>query len=448
MSLDLREIKNKQKLINYLDLTLKDFESFVSYYEDDKTLRNSIKITNRLGIIFFLIKILIGVLLTNIVYFLKYRKKNIELKENVFITHFSYYIKASIALKILPENHYSILYVPTIHFKEINKHYDYFKNNENVCFDSFGMKVFLKFFLIFKKIPFFFDLLKDSKGEFGFLLAAILKYRLFSLYADRITQKNKTSKKWIFDNDKSPSFSPIVKKLNSLNICTINLQHGSFFSDNKFYLPSISKYVFCCSEREKVLFVNSGTLPSNVFVIGAPLQSFADGIKQENFNVVYDLLILLTDTTTTENIERQTYLLNILKTSHFKTLIRFRPASKEKDYIILKESIPDYCDISEGKSIEIDIMRSSKIVSFSLDALFVCNRYQKFTCLICSTKVSKELTSSDNFIVYSDDQDIDLDSFIMKESDSCKNDNFSYNFGITDFEKIKKNFQLALNSTA
>ncbi|WP_461638880.1 hypothetical protein [Labilibaculum euxinus] len=448
MNLDLREILSKHKLNEILNLNSIEFNSFVAYIEHEESYTNCQKITSRLDIFFFLVKVLIGIIVSNFICFFKYKKKNNEFNENIFVTHYSHYIKASVIPKILSKDKTSILYTPTMHVHEIRKHYNHFVNDKNVHFDTFGIKVFFNFFSTFKLISFFSNLLKDSNDKFGFLLTTIVKYRLFSLYADQLVENNTISRKWIFDNDKAPSFSPLVKKLNSLDICTINLQHGSFFDGNKFYLPSISKYVFCCSEREKALFVDSGLAPSQVLIVGAPFQSFIDILNYEKYKIndkSYDLLVLLTETQTLKSYTRQLRLLKVLELSRLKTLIRFRPASKNADYAKLKSSIPANCDLSDEMSLDVDINRSVKIISFSLDALFVCKRYNKDICLICSTKIREQLTSSGDFVVYGDHQDIDLDSFFMDINSDHEDDNFGFNFGVTDFNQVKKNFMKALN---
>ena len=81
---------------------------------------------------------------------------------------------------------------------------------------------------------------------------------------------------YILENDLGGQLMALTEELNASSIKTVQLQHGTYFCDNIWYVPPLCKYMLCCSEREKQIQIESGVNSNNLFVYGAPLQTLKD----------------------------------------------------------------------------------------------------------------------------------------------------------------------------
>lgn len=426
-------------IFNYLNIPKDHQLGFLNYLDLGK------KNSRSVNVFFYLLKLVFGIIISDFIHF--FQNKNHQktiFNNNVFITHYSTIIKAKELVNIFSENELTVLYLPTIHIRSKYKHINYFKNDSNVFFDYFGLKVFLFSFSLLKDTFFLMKIQKNYKEDFPHIIRVVLKYKIFIKYSEKLTDADiKNKKNWILDNDRDGSFSAIVGVMRQTNANTINMQHGLFFEGNKFYLPSISKYVFCCTSREKELFKRAGHNENNIFVLGAPLQSINSHIKKVNVSIQYDVLILLANTSNeTLRLMAQKSVLNVLKNfDNKKILLRFRPASENQDKAKLLDDLYPNFYISKNSTLTDDVSRSKEIISFSFDALYECFRLKKRVYFICEDNIFSQLRSSKNPILvpYSS---INKLTYYFKEELTVDFGEESYDFGSPDFDayssRIKK----------
>lgn len=390
----------------------------------------------------YLFKMIIGIIVSDTILFLSKKLKS-KIEQITFVTHYSHIVKVIGLYNIFNDTEFTVLYVPTFHNEERKKHYDTLKNKNNVIFDFFGLKVFIKSLFLIKDLKRINDLsneFPDKKTVF----INILKYKIYSFYTEKRIRNSNNCTLWIFDNDKSPIFSPLVKELNIKNIPTINLQHGSFFENNLFYSYPITKYTFTCSEREKLIFEKyiPNVEQEKIKVIGAPLQTFSHN-SNNNINsakIQYDLLVLLTSVSNDKFKEIQRKIITTLnELNDLNILVRFRPASKHLDEALLKSKISNKINISND-TLSNDINNSKKIITFSFDALFNCIIDNKQVIIICDDEKKAQLKPMSSPICLPFSHIDSLKSAIYTNNSFDKL-NFIWNFGEYNKEIYSLNFK-------
>lgn len=271
---------------------------------------------------------------------------------------------------------YSILYLPNLHLRSFIRYIvHYKKTKEDVYFIQFKFHDIWLSMNQYHKL--FNNLNLGNSIEVKILKHQIAVFLLYNQLANRYFSKvNLQNTRWLFEHQKF-YFLPIVHFFKERRITTIELQHGRFntiksdlFPD--FY-PLYCDYVFCCSKREKDLYLSLGVSSQRVCVLGAPLQSLRQSINysiKSNHHPKQDLLVILSCINEI-SFKLTTGVLEYLNNNYSHSIIklRFRPRTYENDYLLLKSYISSFI-ISKECSLSEDIYQSKKIICFSDDALY------------------------------------------------------------------------------
>ena len=229
----------------------------------------------------------------------------------------------------------------------------------------------------------------------------------------------------VLDNDISGTQLALTEELNKRNIKTVQVQHGTYFSDNIEYIPPLCKYMLCCSKREMKIQIQSGFCKNNLFTYGIPFRTLNN---IENRKVItpseVDCLILGSGGPLWYQ-ERLIEIVNSVKSSYFEKLkVKIRPhpdikESQKKNWEgLIKNKI-----ISSNKSLIEDIDSAKIIISFSMDALTPCLKRKKKT-IFCvnyhhNNKITYEFLMEVDFIRFADTSDelIEAVEYFRKISD-------------------------------
>jgi hypothetical protein len=254
----------------------------------------------------------------------------------------------------------------------------------------------------------------------------------------------------ILQNDNGGNLLTLTEELNIRGICNVHIQHGTFFSDNKQFIPPLSDYFFCCSERERRLQINDGVDPKKVFVYGAPLQTIDNSIIQPEKNrPEFDIVIIASRSFKSLTNERLKILIGINRKFRNKSLrLRLDPKDSESEKKKWKKAIPG-CVISKNKKLLEDINSAAIVATFSVDTLISCLRQHKKTIFCYEPTRDNEVlydfmkdkpfiklaSTSDNLI-----EAIHYFSEIQDETFSGMVDDkfIDYNFGISNKDAINK----------
>lgn len=376
--------------------------------------------------------------------------KGINKKEHIEFNFFTTYhtIIRSLQLNIITNKKFRIIYLPSFNFKEILRHFRAHLNNKtsNLVFSAFSIKTIgfiWIFYLRFKILQKTFNTDGMNRQESNYFIKLLFQYKIYKHHFQKIKDLYGDTKNWIFDYDKS-IFMPIIHCCKNNNITTTHLQHGIFIKPNQFYIPLLCENVLCCSQREKEYYLSNKIDNNNVFVLGAPLQSIRN-INCKPLNISskrYDILILLTNTNDSFYYESQKKLIIYLEENykHLNLLFRFRPASRITDYPRLIRYIKSF-DISTNASIDSDILISKKIISYSIDSIFVAKIF-KTPFIILHNPDDIDLKTK-NHIIPTNLENINnhIEKLISIDADDLYLDHIFDNiFGITDVSKIQENF--------
>jgi len=177
-----------------------------------------------------------------------------------------------------------------------------------------------------------------------------------------------------------------IDRLNSIGCITAVIQHGTFLAGNIVYLPALSTWVLCCSERESHLF-GLKSQGAKIHLLGMPLQICLDIKDNENLNKpllpeAFDLLILGRDGNFWE-IENAYKVFEDSTSSYSNKsiLIRHHPKSNKEMKKMLESKFSNFT-LSVDSSLQQDLSRSTIIISFSVDAniLSLLNRKKTIFC--------------------------------------------------------------------
>lgn len=439
----------QSKLFEKVSIKGKYKNAFLRYVRLEKI--NDKKVyRKKVNIIYFFLKVCFGIIIS---FFRNYKtiihnKEKSNNKSYLFITHYSPIVKLKALTGASELNNFEIIYLPTLHFSSERDHKTAFLDNDPVRFDSYKLSsIFTLGFFLIRNYYLLIQLKKENIESFFPYLKGIVKYLIIKDFSEKLVKEFNKSTVWICDGDVDPSFIALIKTVEENGMKSVSLQHGSFFSGNKFYLPSICDYVFACSEREKELFVKEGAFNENIFVIGAPLQVFAhDEVFFKKSKLNYDILILLTDTNSENSFSAQKQLLNELsQLVKLKILIRFRPASFENDFIKLNDFIGKNMIVSND-TLSNDIHNSKAVITFSFDAMYNCLIQKKGILLIGDLPCVNELKKSNSLLTIDYNGINTINSTLNNLKFNGNDSNLIWNFGEYSRDIVFNNLIKAIES--
>ena len=351
-----------------------------------------------------------------------------------------------------------IVYHPLFHF-------DYYKTSAEAYdpqmtspeFYKFRLCDILKaFFVLLKSYNRLWHCSKELDATFGIYTGKFSRILVFPIlyggFIKSFVKRNIFDEKrkiWIFDYDydyKYIVFNNVIHQLRKNDI-TVHLQHGSFVTFNPAYCNPVSDYSLCCSKREKKIILEYNTFDSKIRVLGAPLQTFDDIIKnKEKTEKTWDILCLLT-VGDDLNYRTMKVVLQQLDTVKYKIRVRYRPASKESDKKLL-ESYVKGMEESVGKSLLEDVLMSKLVICFSEDALYTAIRANNPTIYIRNENIDNYDMSAVPTFFYivnaSDFQSIDLDRLLLCY-DECNYEHDAFiinNFGFVKLDDVSRQLNL------
>lgn len=337
---------------------------------------------------------------------------------------------------------YMLFFMPTVtRPMEVRKYYLHYSTNSNekVFFGTFSaedVRLYRKF--LKDNVGAINQIKCDNYNDTKILRDYVKRYALYSIYSHRVFNDISNDKVWLFEHDKF-FFIPVLSVFRNKMIPTVQLQHGTFFDPNQTtYFPLYTDKIICCSEREAILYQESGVERKDISIVGAPLQTIGHKIVEE-CEIKYDIAVILTDTSP-QLLKIQKKALTYLR-DHYKykkILIRFRPRSIDQD----KQNLANYVDgfsISKGSSLMQDLCSSKRIITFSLDAIFEMIQAKKNFVVIVSPSVFH--ADDLNGICYSiDEMDKAMDD-LFNGNDDKRQERYITVFGETDEDKIRENFK-------
>jgi hypothetical protein len=266
-------------------------------------------------------------------------------------------------------------------------------------------------------------------------------------HAKTIT-RNANNAIFIFDQDAGGKELMIVDKLNQKNFITVMIQHG-IITDPRLYIP-VTKYMFCCSEREKKLLTSCNVSDKRLMTLGTAFQNIVQNsnIKKEK---KYNTKLLVLASSGKNFTDKY---IDIIKTSKViknieNKALRLRPGDTPIIKQKWKESLPDF-KIRQNISNITEIVNADIIITFSYDALIKCLSLKK-KVIVGLPQIDFDsnyvFLSEINFlrtVKNSDELDgklIELFKLSQKEYNAELNQSIlNYNFGETDIYKIRDNF--------
>lgn len=270
---------------------------------------------------------------------------------------------------------YCIIYLPNYHLSASIRYHKYFKN----------MGVMAIFPTIsFRQVLYTWMKMRKFKRKFGLTTGNLEETKMTStmtrfLLYDKLTKKFVSdlgffTGKWILEHQIFYFLNTVVNLREQGKESTM-LQHGLFFKPTTDFFPLHCDKVLCCSEREKDIYIKEGIDSNRVKVLGIPLQTISRENFKQSSRTEYQLLILLT-LVNENNASKIGEILTFVRQHFDSVLLRFRPRSKESDKRFLEKYIANF-DISEGKTIGDDLLRSKKMITFSADAIVEVVKYSK-----------------------------------------------------------------------
>ena len=270
---------------------------------------------------------------------------------------------------------YCIIYLPNFHLSASIRYHKYFKEiGVMTAFPTISLRQVLYTWMKMRKFKRKFGLTTGNLEETK-MISTMTRFLLY----DKLTKKFVSdlglfTGKWILEHQIYYFLNTIVHLREQGKESTM-LQHGLFFKPTTDFFPLHCDKVLCCSEREKNIYIKEGIDSNRVKVLGIPLQTISrDNFKQSS-RTEYQLLILLT-LVNNNNAPKIGEILTFVRQHYESVLLRFRPRSKERDMRFLEKYIANF-DVSEGKTIGDDLLRSKKVITFSADAIVEVVKYSK-----------------------------------------------------------------------
>lgn len=271
---------------------------------------------------------------------------------------------------------YSIIYLPNFHINTTLHYFRFFKNKKIKAF--FPTIKLVDVWAAKKKVKGLIKAMNSNERneEYIKVLSVISSFLIYDRVVKRyMRQVENFNGKWIFEHQKF-FFMASVANLHERGIETTMLQHGIFFKPVYDFIPLLCDKVLCCSERERVIYLDNGTASNRVEVLGAPLQTLQLSEKEELPGKHYDLLIMMT-MITEKNAALTREVLNYIKGNYDSVLVRMRPRSRKGDEALLSDVLQGMTLSEEGTPISEDILRCDKAVSFSVDANIELSKFHK-----------------------------------------------------------------------
>jgi hypothetical protein len=258
----------------------------------------------------------------------------------------------------------------------------------------------------------------------------------------------------LFDLDNSGKEIMLVQELKRNGIPTVLVQHG-ILTNPYLYLP-VSRYMLCCSEREKEELIKCGVKPERLYTLGAPFQTIKRDVRLQAKEMKYSVVVLAGNGSR----ELQMQYVDMIKNSavlnrQTRKKLRLHPHFTEEYISLWKNGLPDYA-VEEASLLE-DLYSSELIITFSQDALINCLRIKKKTVLCLSPGYEENpfysfLPGIKFLNIASSSAELDKEiTFLSGKSAEeyasyIDDDEMRRNFGEDNIEKIKNNFNYFINS--
>ncbi len=342
---------------------------------------------------------------------------------------------------------YTLFFLPTLTRPTVVRtYYNYYKKKpqEKVFFGTFIWRDVFKYKRFIRlNANIISEINCDNDNDTKVLREYAKRFALYKIYAERVFASVSNDRLWLFEHDKF-FFIPVINYFREEGILTTQLQHGTFINPEiDTFFPLYSDKIICCSEREKELYRKSGVQESDIYVLGAPLQTIKE---KSNLNVPekYDCVLVLTHTAPKELAIQKTVLSYIKE--HFtdkSVLVRFRPRSATVDKQNLAEYTSGYT-ISEGNSLSQDLCSAKRVITFSLDSIYEIIREKKlFVTFVDSNDI---IDNSLEGICDTVDNLEDCIRELFVQNVDTKRERYLTAFGETDVEKIRNGFKTILSN--
>lgn len=259
---------------------------------------------------------------------------------------------------------------------------------------------------------------------------------------------------FIFDQDGDNKALFLAAFLNRNNINTILIQHG-IMTEPKYYHP-ICKYIFCCSERESNLLMESGVARAKIFIYGAPFQTLP---KANELKTVEELKVKALVLASSDSILMNSNIGTIKNSAELKNIdkkaLRLRPADYEFEKEIWRKQLSEF-SVRDNVNIFEEIYNADIIITFSYDVLIKC-LYLKKKVIVC---IDASIIDSKDFSFFKDIPFLRIatDSHSLDEhlkvlipdeggaaDEEISDSVLEYYFGTQDLEKIQKNISNNFN---
>jgi hypothetical protein len=334
---------------------------------------------------------------------------------------------------------YCMIYLPNFHVIAAYKYDRFFKKQGiDAFFPIVKLRHVVKAYRTFRILRGQIERLTDN-AQSSRMMSVLASYAIYNeITADCIKEVVDFKGKWLLEHQKF-YFMAMVNNLHAKGFKSTMLQHGIFFEKRFDYIPLICDNVYCCSEREKRIYVENGTPEDRVYVFGAPLQTLQLTKKGKNTGGEhYDLLVLVT-AIKDSNLKLTKDVLSYIQRNYKSVLIRMRPRSRKADEELLHDVLQGMVLSPVGTSIGDDIMNSKKVISFSVDANIEVAKYKKPFVYIWNgenSEIVKEIkcATRDNF-----KEEIDK-LMSMDFYSTFSEDQYREILGETDIEILKKRF--------
>jgi len=317
-------------------------------------------------------------LITNVLFSIIGLKRKVQSKDDdfIFVSCSDPSFRTKTIDLIASGLNYCIIYLPNFHIRVSIRYHKFFKKNNIKAFFptiKFGdvIKARSKVNELKKKM----DGLGADEDSIK-VISIISNYIIYDRVVKRYLSQIESFKgKWILEHQKF-IFMATVANLYQRGIKSTMLQHGIFFKPVYDFIPLLCDKVLCCSEREKKIYIDSGTQEKRIEVFGAPLQTLQLTKSSQNNVENYDLLIMMT-MVTEKNVELTREVLEYIKGNYDRVLVRMRPRSRKGDEALLSDVLAGMTLSPEGTPIGDDIMNCKKAVSFSVDANVEISKFRK-----------------------------------------------------------------------
>lgn len=318
-------------------------------------------------------------MVTNVLFPLKGMKRRVKVSDEdfVFVSCPDPVFRTKTIGMIAGGLKYVLIYLPNFHINAALQYHNFFKTQGITAFyPTIHVGQVLR---VRKKIKCFVRGMVgyDGSTESKRMLFVLSHFAIYNeVVKSYLRQIEGFNGKWILEHEKY-YFMPVVIELhNRGEICTM-LQHGAFLEKSYNYIPLFCDKVLCCSEREKRIYVENGVGESRVMVFGVPLQTLQLPLERTYTGAnQYDLLVLMT-AVEDENQDVLQKILRYIKSEYKNVLVRMRPRSRKSDEKRLSDVLQGMEISPVGTSIEEDIARCKKVLSFSEDANIVVVKFNK-----------------------------------------------------------------------